>query len=89
MKKLFLSSLVLLFFSASMIVFQMSCKKSVAAQNTKTKTDTVYVYNCDTSSIEHQLTKKMWQVDYLTHLIGCTLSTFKKGGSNTTSIIMI
>ena len=33
MKKLFLSSMILLLFSFSIIIFQMSCKKSVSAQS--------------------------------------------------------
>jgi hypothetical protein len=86
MKKILLSSAVLLLFTTSMIVFQMSCKKDVTAQVAIVNTDTLYIYNCDTSSLEQKLTKKLWQVDYLTHSIGCNLTTFEKGVSNSTGI---
>ncbi len=36
MKKLFLSSLVLLFFSFSILIFQISCRKDAVAQNATT-----------------------------------------------------
>ncbi|HTC00328.1 MAG TPA: hypothetical protein VK705_06565 [Ferruginibacter sp.] len=41
MKKLFLSSMVLLLFSFSIIIFQMSCKKSASAQSPNSAVTTV------------------------------------------------
>lgn len=84
MKKILLSSVVLFVFATSIIVFQMSCSKQAMAQ--QTKTDTVYIYKCDTLTKEQMLTQKMWQVDYLIHEIGCVVSSYVKGGANSTGI---
>ncbi|KHJ39187.1 hypothetical protein PBAC_05000 [Pedobacter glucosidilyticus] len=56
MKKVFLSTLILLGFSLSMLIFQASCKKEATAQqNTQTITGTILysLYNDNTSTTEY------------------------------------
>lgn len=75
MKKLFLGSVALLCFSASMLIFQISCKKESIAQTATPATR---------SEI---LVSKTWKVDKLHHVINNQYSSFDlASGLNTTGV---
>lgn len=71
MKKLLLSSTILMIFSLTIALFQLSCSKNANAQ-TPTKTR------------DQIIVEKTWRVDKLVHVIGGTFSSYSLGGANTT-----
>jgi hypothetical protein len=73
MKKIVMSSIVLMVFSMSMILFQFSCTKEATAQTTTLTKDQI-------------LTAKTWKVDKLHHVISGQYSSYTNGGANTTGI---
>ena len=73
MRKILLSSFVLILFSVSIILFEISCKKTAAAQTTTLTKDQILV-------------SKTWKVDKLSHVISGQYSSYANGGTNTTGI---
>ena len=73
MRKLLLSSLVLVFFALSIALFQISCEKDAVAQST-------------TLTKEQILVQKDWKVDQLHSNINGVYASYFRGGSNTTGI---
>jgi hypothetical protein len=73
MKKLLMSSLVLIVFSISIVLFQLSCTKSATGQTTALTKDQILV-------------AKTWKVDKLSHVISGQYSSYTSGGGNTTGV---
>lgn len=74
MKKLLMSSIVLTFFSVSIILFQFSCNREAISQTTTPVTK------------DQILVGKTWKVDKLHHVIAGQYSSYTSGGTNTTGI---
>lgn len=77
MKKILMGSLVLIFFSLSIILFQFSCKKDSVAQTTTPPPP---------PTKDEILVAKTWQVDKLHHVIAGQYSSYTSGGTNSTGI---
>jgi hypothetical protein len=75
MRKLLMGSIVLTVFSLSIILFQFSCKKDVAAQTTT-----------PAPTKDEILAAKTWRMDKLHHVISGQYSSYTNGGTNTTGI---
>ena len=73
MKKLLISSIILIIFSLAIALFQLSCSKNSDAQTTTKTKDQI-------------IEEKTWRVDKLLHVIGATFSSYSLGGTNTTGI---
>jgi hypothetical protein len=73
MRKLFLSSLVLVFFAFSIALFQISCKKDAVAQSS-------------TLTKQQILVQKDWKIDQLHSNINGVYASYFRGGPNTTGI---
>jgi hypothetical protein len=77
MKKLFLSSVILLLFSITIIIFQLSCKKEVMAKNSSTNTILTKT---------QILIKNKWQVQEVMSNYNCSNLHFIDGSINTTGV---
>jgi hypothetical protein len=76
MRKILLSSIVLCFFSVSIILFQLSCSKQTIAQSTTSN-----------SSLKFDiLVKNKWKVQEVMSNFNCNNLHFIDGGINTTSV---
>jgi hypothetical protein len=71
MKKLLMSSLVLVLFALSIILFQLSCKKDAVAQT-------------GTLTKQQILVQKTWKLDQLHSVINGVYASYFNGGTNTT-----
>ncbi|MGN6493596.1 MAG: hypothetical protein ACTHLE_16465 [Agriterribacter sp.] len=72
-RKLLMSSLALIVFSISLVIFQLSCKKETTAQTATLTKDEILV-------------AKNWKIDQLHSVIDGTYAMYSNGGTNTTGV---